>query len=156
MRRSSENAAPFRRGSKQVTVREQNPTGFRSVGHEGRNLKRRKKAALVAPVSAKGFEFVLRADIDPPALGAELRRLRENCQVTLSDLAERMDWKVQNVSRLERGGDKREPTLSSVNLYVRMLGFELVLVSRPKKARAKRDPGGAGTGTPAGASGDDE
>jgi helix-turn-helix protein len=155
MRRSSENAAPFRRGSKQVTVREQNPAGFRSVGHEGRNLKRRKKAALVAPVGAKGFEFVLRADIDPPALGAELRRLRENCQVTLSDLAERMDWKVQNVSRLERGGDKREPTLSSVNLYVRMLGFELVLVSRPKKARAKRDPAG-GAGTPAGASGDDE
>lgn len=107
-------------------------------------------------MGAKGFEFVLRADIDPPALGAELRRLRENCQVTLSDLAERMDWKVQNVSRLERGGDKREPTLSSVNLYVRMLGFELVLVSRPKKARAKRDPGGAGTGTPAGTAGDDE
>jgi transcriptional regulator with XRE-family HTH domain len=119
-------------------------------------LKRRKKAALVAPVSAKGFEFVLRADIDPPALGAELRRLRENCQVTLSDLAERMDWKVQNVSRLERGGDKREPTLSSVNLYVRMLGFELVLVSRPKKARAKRETADAPTDKARDASGDDE
>jgi transcriptional regulator with XRE-family HTH domain len=84
-------------------------------------------------VAPKGFEFVVRADVDPQALGAELRRLRENCLVSASDLAERMGWSSQNVLRLERGGGGREPTISSVNLYVRMLGFELVLAGRRKK-----------------------
>ncbi len=100
---------------------------------ERTSLKRLKKTALVPPVGAKGFEFVLRADVDPKALGAELRRLRENCLVTATDLAERMGWISQNVLRLERGGGGREPTISSVNLYVRMLGFDLVLAARPKK-----------------------
>jgi hypothetical protein len=44
-----------------------------------------------------------------------------------------MGWISQNVLRLERGGGGREPTISSVNLYVRMLGFDLVLAARPKK-----------------------
>lgn len=90
---------------------------------------------------------MVRADVDPKALGAELRRLRENCLVSASDLAERMGWSSQNVLRLERGGGGREPTISSVNLYVRMLGFDLVLVGRPKKpprSRSKADAGQAG------------
>jgi transcriptional regulator with XRE-family HTH domain len=87
-------------------------------------------------VRAKAFELTLKQHADPKAIGAELRRLRENCDVTVGDLAERMDWKPQNVSRLERGGTGREPTLSSINLYVRMLGFELVLCTKPKKKAA--------------------
>jgi transcriptional regulator with XRE-family HTH domain len=83
-------------------------------------------------VGAKGFEFVLRPDVDPKALGAQLRRLRENCLVSASDLADRMKWMSQNVLRLERGGGGREPTISTVNLYVTQLGFQLVLVARPK------------------------
>lgn len=89
-------------------------------------------------MGAKGFELVVRGKLDPKALGAELRRLREAANVTVSDLAGRMGWHTANVSRLERGGTERgnaarEPTISSVALYVRTLGYELVLVSRPKK-----------------------
>jgi len=102
-----------------------------------------KRSRYFAPVGAKGFEFVLPQKLDPKALGSELRRLRENCLVSIADLAERMDWHPTNVSRLERGGDKREPTLSSLNLYVRMLGFELVLVTRPKPHRATAKQGDA-------------
>jgi transcriptional regulator with XRE-family HTH domain len=111
-------------------------------------LNRRKKAAYVAPVGAKGFEFIVRADLDTKALGQELRRLRENCLVSVTDLAERMGWNRQNIHRLERGGPGREPTISSVNLYVRMLGFELVLGAKPKKQPrrasepAQESPGG--------------
>lgn len=100
-------------------------------------LKPRKRPAFFAPVGAKDFEFVLREAVDPKTLGAALRRLRESCNLTAGQLAERMGWTSQNVLRLERGGGgaaegrKREPTLSSVNLYVRMLGFELVLAGRP-------------------------
>jgi transcriptional regulator with XRE-family HTH domain len=107
-------------------------------------LKRHKKAAFVAPVGAKGFEFALRMDVDPKALGAQLRRLREASFVSASDLAERMGWNSQNVLRLERGGGGREPTISSVNLYVRRLGFRLVLVAKPKpqpRTRAGRAEG---------------
>jgi hypothetical protein len=107
-------------------------------------LKRRKKAALVAPVGVKGFEFVLRAEVDPKTLGAELRRLREACNVSVGRLAELMGWIPQNVLRLERGGGgaaekrRREPTISSVNLYVRCLGFDLVLIARPSAPPRKR------------------
>jgi DNA-binding transcriptional regulator YiaG len=101
-------------------------------------LSHAKKAAVVAHVAAKGFEFVLKSDVDPKTLGAELRRLRENCLVSASDLAERMGWSSQNVLRLERGGGGREPTISSVNLYVRMLSFDLVLVAKPHKGPRKR------------------
>ena len=102
-------------------------------------------------MSAKGFEFVLRADVDPKTLGAELRKLRENCLVSVGRLAELMGWIPQNVLRLERGGGgaaekrRREPTISSVNLYVRSLGFDLVLVARPSappRTRTKRADAG--------------
>jgi transcriptional regulator with XRE-family HTH domain len=105
-------------------------------------------------MGAKGFELAIGSAVDSKALGARLRRLRENAGVTVSDLAERMDWKSQNISRLERGGDKREPTLSSVNLYLRMLGYELVLVSRPKRGR-RVAAGPKGEETPRGAGGTD-
>jgi transcriptional regulator with XRE-family HTH domain len=102
-------------------------------------------------VGAKGFELAVGQKVDPKALGAELRRLRVDAGVPVTDLAERMGWIPQNISRLERGGDGREPTISSVNLYVRMLGYELLLVARPKKIRTRREPGtpasrGAGHG----------
>ena len=100
-------------------------------------------------MAAKGFELAIGIKVDPQELGAQLRRLRENLGVSVGDLAERMDWKSQNVSRLERGGDKREPTISSVNLYVRMLGFELVLVSRPKRPPRKSSGESAGGGSEA-------
>jgi transcriptional regulator with XRE-family HTH domain len=94
-------------------------------------------------VGAKGFEFVLRAKLDPKALGAELRRLREQSRVSVGDLAERMGWHSQNVSRLESGGGAREPTIASVNLYVRMLGYELVFSAKPKPAGRRKSVVGA-------------
>ncbi len=92
-------------------------------------------------MAAKGFEFVFKTEVDPKTLGAQLRRLRESCALSATDLAERMGWNAANVMRLERGGNGREPTFSSVNLYVRMLGFDLVLAARPRqpgRTRTKR------------------
>ena len=119
-------------------------------------MKKPRKARYIAPVGAKGFELILHATADPKALGAELRRLRENCLVTVGDLAERMGWHSQNVSRLERGGGAREPTISSINLYVRMLGFTLVIGARPKKSPANRVSGKASGATQAGVPDDDD
>jgi predicted transcriptional regulator len=116
-------------------------------------LRTRRKKPIVGPVGAKGFELVIGSGVDPKVLGAQLRRLRENAGVSVTDLAERMEWKPQNVSRLESGGDKREPTISSVNLYLRMLSQELVLVARPKRGRETRASAQEG---PKGASRDDE
>jgi len=104
-------------------------------------LKPRGKAAVVRPVGSKGFDLRIGRKPDPKALGAELRRLRENAEVTVSDLAERMGWIPQNVSRLERGGGAREPMISSVNLYLRTLGYELVLSAKPKPPLKKKPPG---------------
>jgi transcriptional regulator with XRE-family HTH domain len=108
-------------------------------------LKTPQKRRYTAPVGAKGFELVVRGKLDPKALGAELRRLREAANVTVSDLAGRMGWHTANVSRLERGGTERgnaarEPTISSVALYVRTLGYDLVLISKPKKPLRRTSP----------------
>lgn len=103
-------------------------------------LKRRKKNGYTAPVGAKGFDFKLRQKVDPKTIGAELRRLRVNAQVTVGDLAERMGWIPANLSRLESGSSGREPTISSVNLYLRTLGYECFIVARPKKP-LKTQPG---------------
>jgi transcriptional regulator with XRE-family HTH domain len=132
-------------------------------------LKAPQKRRYTAPVGAKGFELVVRGKLDPKGLGAELRRLREAANVTVSDLAGRMGWHTANVSRLERGGTERgnaarEPTISSVALYVRTLGYELVLTSRPKKPLRRKSTGSAGTdaaeagamGTASRTSGEDE
>jgi transcriptional regulator with XRE-family HTH domain len=108
-----------------------------------------RKTPIVAPLGAKGFELAVGAKVDPKSIGAELRRLREIAGVSASDLAERMGWKAQNVSRLERGGDKREPTLSSLNLYVRRLGYELVLTARPKRSPVKRPAAATSPAAPA-------
>ena len=90
---------------------------------------------------AKGFEHAIGRKTDPKALGAELRRLRELAGVTVGDMADRMGWISQNVSRLERGGGAREPMISSVNLYLRTLGYELVICARPKPPLKKKPPG---------------
>jgi transcriptional regulator with XRE-family HTH domain len=129
-------------------------------------LKAPQKRRYTAPVGAKGFELVVRGKLDPKVLGAELRRLREAANVTVSDLAGRMGWHTANVSRLERGGTERgaaarEPTISSVALYVRTLGYELVLVSRPKKPLRRKatdaaEAPGAGIREAEGAAGDEE
>jgi hypothetical protein len=79
------------------------------------------------------FDDVIRAPRSRRLLPL-LLGLREQCQVSVTDLAERMGWNPQNVMRPERGGNGREPAITSVNPYVRMLGFELVLATRPKKA----------------------
>jgi transcriptional regulator with XRE-family HTH domain len=78
----------------------------------------------------KDFELSIGGTVEARAIGAQLRMLREDEGMSVGELAARMKWKSQNVSRLERGGTEREPTLSSVNLYLRMLGFKLVLVAR--------------------------
>ncbi len=82
-------------------------------------------------MGARPFEHAFGQKPDPKALGAALRRLRESHNITVGGLAERMKWTSQNVSRLERGSGTREPTMSSVNLYLRMLGYEMLVVARP-------------------------
>lgn len=112
-----------------------------------------RKKPIVPPVASKGFRLAVGRDVDPQELGRQLRRLRELAGEPIGLQAERMDWKPQNVSRLERGDGKREPMISSINRYVRMLGYELVLVVQPPKrslrASRKRAPGpeGEGSGT---------
>lgn len=125
------------------------PVGYHGVT-EFQNLKLRGKNRIVAPVGAKGFDVSVRGKLDPRALGAALRRLREEAGVTVSDLAGRMGWHTGNVSRLERGGTERggtvrEPTFSSVALYLRTLGYQLTISAKPmpplrkKSTSAKED-----------------
>ena len=91
-------------------------------------------------MAAKGFELPIDSTVDPKEVGAALRRLRQQVGIPAGELAADMDWKAQNVTRLERGDSAREPMMSTVNLYLRRLGFELVLVARPLGTGRKQQP----------------
>lgn len=73
---------------------------------------------------------MLRARLNPKELGALLRRVREAVGVTQGELAKRLGIPYQNLSRLEHGA--REGMPSTLNRYVRALGYELVIVARPR------------------------
>src|SRR3974390_520376 len=85
------------------------------------------------------FELVLRARLNPKDLGALLRRVREAAKVTQGELAQRLGIPYQNLSRLENGRENREGMLSTLNRYVRALGWELVIVARPRARPMKRE-----------------
>jgi transcriptional regulator with XRE-family HTH domain len=87
------------------------------------------------PEPSQEFELVLRARLNPKELGALLRKVREAVGVTQGELAKRLDIPYQNLSRLEHGA--REGMLSTLNRYVRALGYELVIVARPRTGARK-------------------
>ena len=100
-------------------------------------------------MAAEGFELAIGSTVDSKEVGAALRRLRQRVGIPAGELAADMGWKAQNVTRLERGDGKREPMMSTVNLYLRRLGYELVVMARPLGAGRKDRPRKAtGDGNP--------
>lgn len=83
------------------------------------------------PEPSQEFELVLRARLNPKEVGALLRRVREAVGVPQGELAKRLGIPYQNLSRLEHG--VREGMLSTINRYVRALGYELVITARPRR-----------------------
>lgn len=86
------------------------------------------------------IELVLTARFHPRHLGQLLKKVRHAAGVTQVELARRLKLPYQNISRLERG--EREGMLRTANRYVRALGWELVIIARPrtpKSAKAKRE-----------------
>jgi transcriptional regulator with XRE-family HTH domain len=102
----------------------------------------------IRPQRATGFELVIKARLNPKELGRLLRQVREAANMTQQDLAKRLRIPYQNLSRLENGA--REGMLSTVNRYVRALGWELVLIARPRQRPGEaaepsaEDPGEGG------------
>lgn len=81
----------------------------------------------------KPIEVRVRREPDAAAIGSALRALREQEDVGLTDMADRMGMAHQNLSRLEHGG--RTPTLASLAHFAQTLGYELALVFRPKRRK---------------------
>src|ERR1019366_3313445 len=92
------------------------------------------------PEHCQEFELVLRARLNPKELGALLRRVREAVGLSQGELAKRLGIPYQNLSRLEHGA--REGMLSTLNRYVRALGYELVITARPRKKPKSAEPTG--------------
>lgn len=82
------------------------------------------------PARKESLELVLTARFHPRQLGALLKAVRVAAGVTQTELARRLKVPYQNVGRLE--GGIREGMISTVNRYVRALGWELVIVARPR------------------------
>jgi len=88
------------------------------------------------PTDLAEAELVVSGKHKPKELGKLLRSIREASGVTQVRLAKRLKIPYTNVSRLENGA--QEGMLSTVNRYLRALGWELVLVAR-RRAGGKVD-----------------
>jgi len=84
------------------------------------------------PARKEPIELVLTARFHSRQLGRLLKAVRLAAGITQTELARRLKVPYQNVGRLERGA--REGMISTVNRYVRALGWELVIVARPRRA----------------------
>lgn len=100
----------------------------------------------MAPARKEPLELVLTARFHPRQLGKLLKAVRLAAGVTQTELASRLKVPYQNLGRLEAG--QREGMLSTVNRYVRALGWELVVIARPRgtshddaSEHASKDPG---------------
>ena len=82
-------------------------------------------------------QLTLGHDLDAVELGQWLRNIREEAGPTQFALAEKLGARYQNLSRLENGRGQREPMLTTLSRYLRALGWELVLVARPRKGRGR-------------------
>jgi len=95
------------------------------------------------PRVVRELQHIVTDPLDTQAIGQLLRELRERIGVKQLELAATINARYQNLSRLETGRTAREPTLSTMSRYVEALGWELVLVVRPKgrarKAVARKD-----------------
>ena len=91
------------------------------------------------PPPPRELQMKLRATLDPRDLGKLLREIRTRANVTQVELAKKLRIPNQNISSLEVGD--REGMLSTLNRIVRALGWELILVARP---RGSSDAGPSG------------
>lgn len=90
----------------------------------------------------KSLHYVIGESFDPKAVGQVFRELRERVGLTQGALGANMGGALyQNISRLEVGRGKREPTLTFLSRYARACGWELVLTLRPRQDAATQDRG---------------
>ena len=68
-----------------------------------------------------------------------IREIRTRANVTQVELAKKLRIPNQNISSLEAGD--REGMLSTLNRIVRALGWELILVARPRNSAVNRPDG---------------
>jgi predicted transcriptional regulator len=71
---------------------------------------------------------VIKAKLNTADLGALLRTIRTSADVTQVELSKKLGIPQQNVAQFEAGA--RELMLSTMNKYVRALGWELTLTAR--------------------------
>jgi transcriptional regulator with XRE-family HTH domain len=86
---------------------------------------------------------VIKAKLDTKELGGLLRTIRSSVNMTQVEVARKLDIPQQTVAQFETGD--RELMLSTMNKYVRALGWELTLtaksISRPKGERGAKQGG---------------
>ena len=74
------------------------------------------------------LSIVIKAKLDTKQLGALLRTIRTAANMTQVELARKLGIPQQNVAQFETGA--RELMLSTMNKYVRALGWELTLTAK--------------------------
>ncbi len=85
------------------------------------SLKDFKKKALKDPEVKKEYEQLASAY----DLRKQLIRIRKNAGFTQEELAELLNTKKSNISRLENVNSKISPKLSTIEEYARAVGYKL-------------------------------
>src|SRR5690349_1090920 len=81
-----------------------------------------------SPRPPPDLSIVIKSKLDTKELGGLLRTIRTSAKMTQVELARKLGIPQQNVAQFETGD--RELMLSTMNKYVRALGWELTLTAK--------------------------
>jgi transcriptional regulator with XRE-family HTH domain len=91
------------------------------------SFKEFKKKALQHPEVKKEYELL------SPAyeLRKQLIRIRKEAGLTQEEIADRLNTKKSNISRLENVNSKSSPKLSTIEEYAKVTGFKIEINFKP-------------------------
>ena len=92
------------------------------------------------------LSIVIKSKLDTKELGGLLRTIRTSAKMTQVELARKLGIPQQNVAQFETGD--RELMLSTMNKYVRALGWELTLTARSAPSPKRGPDASQGERTP--------
>jgi len=91
------------------------------------SFKEFKKKALQSPEVKKEYELLTPSY----ALRKQLIRIRKEAGLTQEEIANRLNTKKSNISRLENVNSKSSPKLSTIEEYAKVAGFRIEINFKP-------------------------
>jgi transcriptional regulator with XRE-family HTH domain len=97
------------------------------------SLKEFKKKAVQNPEVKKEYDLISTAY----GLKKQLIRIRKEAGLTQEEIADRLNTKKSNISRLENVNSKSSPKISTIEEYAKVAGFKIEINFKPLDSKGK-------------------